>query len=506
VLAPGDFAKQYDLTPLYGASVNGTGQTIAIINESNININLVNQFRTLFSLPANPPQVIIDGNDPGVDGINNPDGPNGASGEAYLDVEWAGAVAPNATIDLVIAADTDLENGLLLAMEHAVYSNVAPVLSLSFGNCESSLGMYNSFVNNLWEQAAAQGQTVIVSTGDAGAAGCDNDNAQYYAVSGQAVNGFASTPYNVAVGGTDFYYSQYQAGTSALTTQIGTYWSAGSTQLPAVSLQQYVPEQPWNDSQYGLDAVNYYTQESSSTATTIAAGGGGASTSAVCSIALSASGTCTGTLSGYAKPSWQSATGMPTDSVRDLPDVSLFAANGNNYSFYPICASDGDCQSPSGSSQVQITGVGGTSASAPSFAGIMALVNQKYGRQGQADTILYPLATQYPASFHDVTVGSNSVPCNIAATSAGETKSPNCIAAPSGLSYSVNDPNFGTAIEGRIGNTTTSTPEYNAGAGYDLSSGLGTIDANLLVTNWTKVALPTSTTTLTPPSPATFAH
>ncbi len=174
VLAPGDFAKQYDLTPLYNANVNGSGQTIAIINDSNINIDLVNQFRTLFSLPANPPQVIIDGNDPGVDGINNPDGPNFDSVEAYLDVEWAGAVAPNATIDLVIGADTAIESGLVLAIEHAVYSNVAPVISLSFGACESELGTYNSFLNNLWEQAAAQGQTAMVSTGDSGfwPAGC----------------------------------------------------------------------------------------------------------------------------------------------------------------------------------------------------------------------------------------------------------------------------------------------------------------------------------------------
>ena len=212
ILAPADFAVQYDLQPLYNANVNGAGQTIAIINDSNINIDLVNQFRTLFNLPVNPPQVIIDGNDPGVDGINNPDGPNGDSVEAYLDVEWSGAVAPNATIDLVVAADTSIESGLFLAIEHAVYGDVAPVLSLSFGQCESTLGSTNSFLNSLWEQAAAQGQTVMVSTGDSGSAGCD-DNA-YYAVNGQAVSGFASTPYNVAVGGTDFYYSDYATGGS----------------------------------------------------------------------------------------------------------------------------------------------------------------------------------------------------------------------------------------------------------------------------------------------------
>jgi subtilase family serine protease len=496
VLAPGDFAKQYDLTPLYSAGTNGSGQTIAIINDSNINIDLVNQFRTLFGLSANPPQVIIDGNDPGVDGINNLDGPNYDSVEAYLDVEWSGAVAPNATIDLVIAGDTALENGLILAIERAIYSNVAPVLSLSFGNCEASLGAYNVFLNNLWEQAAAQGQTAMVSTGDAGSAGCDNDNTEEFAVNGHAVNGFGSTPYNVAVGGTDFYYSSYNAGSTALNTQLATYWSTTATQLPAVSLQSVIPEQPWNDSQYGLNAVNYYTQDTGSTATTIGGGGGGASNAAVCSTNTYSSGTtCTGTLSGYPKPAWQTGTGAQTDTVRDVPDVSLFAANGSNYSFYPICATDGDCQSPSGSNQVQIFGVGGTSASSPAFAGIMALVNQKYGRQGQADTILYPLKAQFPAAFHDITNGTNSVPCEILPGA-----STNCIAVTSPITVTITGSNgvAATYTEGQIG--TGTTPEYNAAAGYNLATGLGTIDANVLVTDWNKVTLATSAVTMTPGS------
>ena len=503
VLAPGDFAKQYDLTPLYNASLNGAGQTIAIINESNINIDLVNQFRTLFGLSTNPPQVIIDGNDPGVDGVNNPDGPNYASVEAYLDVEWAGAVAPAATVDLVIAADTALENGLILAAERAVYSNVAPVLSLSFGNCESSLGSANTFINSLWEQAAAQGQTVMVSTGDAGSAGCDNDNTAEFATGGQAVNGFASTPYNVAVGGTDFYYSQWNSGSTALNNQIGTYWNTTASQLPTVSLLQTVPEQPWNNSQYGLNAVNYYTQQTGSTATTISGGGGGASGAAVCSTNAysTTTGACTGSLSGYPKPAWQSGAGIPSDNVRDLPDVSLFAANGGNYSFYPICATDGDCQSPSGTNQVQIFGVGGTSASSPAFAGIMALVNQKWGRQGQADRVLYPLKTQFPTAFHDVTAGTNSMPCEIL-----PTLSPNCIAVTSPITVSIQSSNgLSTSYtEGQIGTGTTA--EYNAAAGYNLATGLGTIDASNLVNNWNSVALTASTTTLTPPSPTTITH
>ncbi len=485
VLAPGDFAKQYDLQPLYAANVNGAGQSIAIINDSNINIDLVNQFRTLFNLPANPPQVIIDGNDPGVDGINNPDGPNYDSVEAYLDVEWSGAVAPNATVDLVIAADTSLESGLILAMEHAVYGNVAPVISMSFGSCESSLGFYNSFIESLWEQAAAQGQTAMVSAGDAGSAGCDNDNAQEYAVYGQAVNAFASTPYNVAVGGTDFYYSDYATGGAS----IANYWSTSATQLPAVSLQKYVPEQPWNNSQYGL---NIYNQYASTGTTSIAGGSGGASNAAVCAAGYNTStGACNGSLAGYPKPSWQSGTGVPSDGVRDLPDVSLFAANGYNYTFYPICATDGDCQTSGlgANGLVQIYGVGGTSASSPAFAGIMALVVEKWGRQGQANTILYPLKAQYPSAFHDVSNGSNSMPC-------AYPSSPNCI--------SVSNPIVLSGItEGQIG--TGTTPEYNAAAGYNLATGLGTIDANSLVTDWPNIKLASSATTMTA-SQTSFTH
>ncbi len=486
VLAPSDFAVQYDL-PSASSGLNGAGQTIAIINDSNINVYLVNQFRTLFGLSANPPQVIIDGNDPGVDGINNPDGPNYDSVEAYLDTEWSGAVAPDATIDLVIGADTALESGLVLAAEHAVFGNLAPVMSLSFGACEAEIGSSNVFLNDLWEQAAAQGITVMVSSGDSGSAGCDDDNTQYYAVNGLAVNGFASTPYDVAVGGTDFYYSDYATGGAS----IANYWNTTASQNPTVSLKTPVPEQPWNDSQYGLNIVNYYTAISGSTATTIAGGGGGASNCATGTVNTS-TGAYSACTAGYPKPAWQTGTGVPNDSARDVPDVSLFAADGLNYSYYPICAVDADCQPASGSNLVQISGVGGTSAAAPTFAGIMALVNQKYGRQGQADEVLYPLAKQFPAAFHDVTVGTNAEPCSYSPTS------PNCNSVTSPIS--VTDPNLGPAVEGELSG-------YSAGTGYDRATGLGSVDANVLINDWNQVKFTSSTVSLTSPTDgASFTH
>ena len=308
------------------------------------------------------------------------------------------------------------------------------------------------------------------------------------------MNGYASTPFNVAVGGTDFYLSSFDQGDTAIDAQLATYWNTTpSNNTPTASLLQYIPEQPWNDSQYGDNLISFFNDIAGGEDTIITAAGGGASN---CS---SGSGATyygwTACTAGYPKPAWQSTgiAGVPSDGVRDLPDVSLFAANGLNGSYFPECSADGDCQPVSSGGTVQITGVGGTSASAPAFAGIMALVNQATGsRQGQADAILYPLWKQFPAAFHDVTVGTVSVPCVFAPTAG-----PDCIAVtdPIVLSSGI--------TEGEIGSGTT--PEYDAGTGYDLATGLGTIDAYNLVTDWSQVKFAATATTLTPSS-TSFTH
>ncbi len=256
-----------------------------------------------------------------------------------------------------------------------------------------------------------------------------------------------------------------------------------------------IPEQPWNDSQYGLDILSVYAL-SGNTATSIAGGSGGASGCATGTPSQTeiVSGTC----AGYLKPVWQTGTGVPADGVRDIPDVSLYASDGANYSYIPICATDGDCQAPTGGNLIQITGVGGTSASAPSFAGIMALVNQRNGRQGQANYVLYPLKAQFPAAFHDVTNGTNSVPCSYS-----PSLSPNCIAVTNPIT--VTDPTYGTAEEGQLG--TGTTPDYNAAAGYNLATGLGTVDANVLVNHWGSIKFASTTLSLTSPTAgAPIAH
>jgi hypothetical protein len=465
VMAPGDFATQYDITSVYKTGITGSGQSIAVISASNVDLSLVQAYQRLFGLSANLPQVVVDGTDPGE---------NGAATEAYLDIEIAGSVAPGATVMLYTSAGTALTDGLALAAYRAVEDNLAGIVSVSYGECEMELGQGgNAFWSALWQQAAAQGQTVFVSAGDGGSAGCDNFDAQEFAYGGLQVNGIASTPYNVAVGGTDFYYSQFASSSSVIGAQLATYWSS-STTAPAVSLKQPIPEQAWNDFfGYNLyDGGNPANQPSQG----IVAGGGGASRDA-----LYPNGSAG---QGYPKPAWQTGTGVPADKVRDLPDLSLFAANGYNDSVYPICALPGDCSSANlnAGGAVVITGVGGTSASTQAMAGIQALIDQSTAsRQGQADFIYYPLAAKQTAVFHDVAVGGNQVLCYLSTA--------NCApGSPAGNSS-------GFSVESG----------YAAGTGYDLATGLGSVDAANLIKYWSTVVLTPTTTTLNM-SPSSFVH
>src|SRR5882762_7177974 len=337
-LAPEDFATQYDLAPLYAAGVDGAGQTIGIIISSNIDLSVANAYRQLFHLPSNPPQIVIDGGDPG----EQPD----AGTEAYLDAELSGAIAPQATVNLYISSGSQVADPLMLAAVRAIEDNQATVLTASFESCESSLGPAgNSLWSTLWEQAAAQGQTVFVSTGDAGSAGCDFFNFVESATRGLAVNGIASTPWNVAVGGTDFYYADYASGAPSA----ATFWNQTNDSALG-SLKERLPEQAW-DEPFGFNVFGG--------AHSIIAGGGVASGCALFSYNSSGNAVCQG---GYPKPIWQNAPGVPSDGVRDLPDVSLFAASGSNRSAYPICADTRDCSVSSGG-ESSILLVGGTSAS-----------------------------------------------------------------------------------------------------------------------------------------------
>ncbi|MGB7585305.1 MAG: S53 family peptidase [Terriglobales bacterium] len=378
-MAPADFATIYDVAPLYQKGIDGFGQSIAIVGRSNINISDVRKFRNAFGLPTNDPQIIVNGRNPGI--LNSSE-----ESEAALDVEWSGAVARKAAIEFVVSASTNSSDGAYLSAQYIVSHNLAPVMSMSFGLCEAALGTSgNSFINSLWRQAASQGISVFVSSGDSGAAGCDSASATR-AVGGRAVNGLCSSPYSVCVGGTQFSDSNYSL-----------YWAASNTATMGSALS-YIPEAVWN----------------ASGASGLWSGGGGVSAI-------------------YAKPAWQSGVGVPADGRRDLPDVSLTAAVHDGYLIFM-----------NGNTLV----CGGTSAASPSFAGLMAMVvESRSARQGSPNTAFYSLANNQryggAAVFHDVKSGNNSVP----------------------------------GVTG-----------FSALAGYDLASGLGSVDASVLVNHWKDAA------------------
>jgi Pro-kumamolisin, activation domain/Bacterial Ig-like domain (group 3) len=454
-LGPADFAKIYNIP----ASLDGTGQQIAIVADSNINPNDAIAFRNLFGLtPATGPTVILNGPDPGISGP-----PLGDEGEADLDVQVAGMVAPKATIDLVVSEDTLTAFGIDLSALYIIDNNIAPVMSESFGNCEAGLGTTgNQFYNTLWEQAAAQGITVMIASGDPGSAGCDNFNTPTPASQGLAVSGFASTPFNVAVGGTDFD----DVGTQS------TFWSS-TNGVGRESALGYIHEMTWNDScaatatSTTLNTV--CVNPTPSSLLNIVGGGGGPS-------------------SVYAKPAWQSGiipNGIAAgDDHRYTPDVSLFASDGpQSMSFYLVCQADavppGQPPSCATSGSFSFNGAGGTSASSPAFAAIMALINQNNGRQGNANPVLYkmaatagqscnssttPLTGSTTCSFYDVTKGNNSVPC---------------------MGNSTNCSSKTTGTNGVLVSTgSATTPAWTTATGYDLATGLGSVNVTNLATQW----------------------
>ncbi|MGO9088061.1 MAG: Ig-like domain repeat protein [Candidatus Sulfotelmatobacter sp.] len=455
-VSPYDFATIYDVLPLWNASpaIDGTGQTIAIVGRTDIYAQDAMNFWQLFGLtvPANKLNIIYNGVYSEI---------NGDEGEADIDVQWSGAVAPQATIDFVDSASTETTDGVDLSAVYIVDNNLAPVMSESYGECELGLGTAgNQFYYTLWEQAAAQGISVFVSTGDNGSAACDNPGtpAKY----GLNVNGIASTPFNAAVGGTDF--NQYNTQTQ--------YWTS-SNGTNEESAKGYIPEVAWNNScanpwalTSGLGSTAEQVCNNPELNSFFLNSTGGSGGPSNCAVNTQAIGSCT---QKYPKPSWQKGTGVPNDSSRDLPDVSLFASNGVlTGSFYVVCQSDrtGTC------SLNAFAGYGGTSVASPAFAGIMALVNQKMGvPQGVPGFALYQVATKQTNAFHDVPTGSTiAMPC--------VTGSPNCTTNTAGHSYGV--------LSG-----------YSTGTGYDLATGLGSVDAANLVNNWSKATFTATTTTLT---------
>jgi subtilase family serine protease len=402
-LAPDDFARIYNLIGLYQQGIDGTGQKIAVMGQTDIKTSDIATFRSLSGLPANTPQIVL------VPGSADPGIVTDDLTEASLDVEWAGAVAKNATIVYV-----NSKNGVFDSLAYAIDQNLASVISISYGDCEANFKASDfAFIDSAAQQANAQGQTIVGPSGDSGATDCDYSTTSTpttIAAKGLAVDVPAASPNVTAVGGTTFSEANGI-----------TYWSTNNNSSNGSALF-YIPETAWNDTTFEL------------------ANGG----------SLSASGG--GVSKNYAKPSWQAGTGVPADGQRDVPDIA-FNASFDHDGF--ITCSNGSCVNGYRQADQTLDIVGGTSAGVPTFAGVVALLNQKTGmRQGNLNPQLYALASSAPYVFHDVTSGDNKVPCQ-----------PGTADCPSG---------------GSIG--------YSAGPGYDMVTGLGTVDAFNLVSNWTAAA------------------
>ncbi|MBV9612045.1 MAG: hypothetical protein JO091_06210 [Acidobacteriaceae bacterium] len=325
---------------------------------------------------------------------------------------------------VVVSRSTNSADGTDLSELYIVDNNLGDVMTESFGACEAEFGSSAqsaaSYYSSLAQQAAAEGITYAVAAGDSGAEGCD-DPSQPSATGPLSVNILASTPYTIAVGGTMFN----ENGNYAL------YWNSTNNSVQA-SAKTYIPENAWNESCTAANGLNPCTGGNTPA---LWAGGGGASTL-------------------FAKPSWQTGVpGIPNDGRRDVPDVSLTAAG---HDAYLLCLR-GSC-TPNSRGRISFSGYGGTSAATPSFAGIMALVVQKYGRQGQATPVLYGLAAEQNLAacnasnsaadciFNDVRVGNNAVP--------GEA-------------------NYGS-----------NSAAYQTTYGYDLATGLGSVNVTNLVNGW----------------------
>jgi subtilase family serine protease len=484
-VTPADLAKIYNLNPLFSAGVNGAGETIALIEDTNVYSTAdITTFRSTFGLPtATFSQVHPES-------CTNPGDVVGADGEAELDVEYSGAAAPGATLELVSCKDSSTTFGGLIAMEDLLEAGSAPTIwSVSYGLCEAENGAtQNAAYSSTYQSAAAEGISVFVSSGDEGAASCDADEAN--ATHGIGVSGFASTPYNVAVGGTDF--GDTYAGTNS------TYWSSTNSSTYESALS-YINEIPWNDSCAGslLATKNGYSNTYGTSgfcnSTTgkeyyLTTGSGSGGPSGCATGKASTSGVVGGTCAGWAKPSWQSGlVGNPADGVRDIPDVSLFAANGVWGHYYVYCYSNSstagknDGSEPCTGAPSGWSGAGGTSFASPIMAGIQALVDQHNGfttGAGNPDPVYYSLAnTEYGAS------GSST--CN---SSNGNAVGSSCIfydITQGDMDVNCTGTHSCYKPSGTYGVLSTSTSAYDkaygTNTGWDFATGIGSVNAYNLV-------------------------
>jgi subtilase family serine protease len=380
-LVPWDFRQIYDLNTLFNAGNTGSGIKIGIIGQSAVNTTQLADFQAKTGQTANLPNMVL---------VPNTGASNliyGDEGESELDLEYASGTAPGASVQFIYTGCSSTSTGTVLntsancnnngvfdALTYAVTYDLAPILSLSYGGCEAEFQSFatstaggNTPFESVLQQANTQGQTILVSSGDDGAASCETASAPTVATGGLSVSYPASSSYVTAVGGT------------TINSDASNYWALSNNSYGGSAIS-YIPEVAWNDTaSYG----------------SFSASGGGAS-------AL------------FSRPSWQAGTGVPAGNHRFLPDVS-FPANVAEHG-YLVCSADAPCTGTSGWGGSSGGGlVGGTSAAAPNFAAMLAIIEQANGggALGNINPSLYSLASGTGATtiFHDITSGNNIVAC-----------------------------------------------------------------------------------------------
>ncbi|HEX4066952.1 MAG TPA: S53 family peptidase [Acidobacteriaceae bacterium] len=422
-LTPKDVATVYDINPAYNSGYNGSGETITVVGQSAIATSDITRFQSAAGLTAKAPTLTLVPNT-GTSTVSQ-----GDEAESDLDLEYSGAVAPGATINFVYVGNSQ-NDSVFTALEYAVDNKLGSIINISYGACETELSAsVFSSLEDVMEQAASQGQSVIAAAGDTGSTAC-------YGTPGMTttqqealvVNYPASSAYAVALGGTEFSSTDVASSNS-------TYWGSASGSDTVSSALSYIPEQVWND-----DSAAAATQYGSQYA--LSSGGGGVS-------------------SLTSRPTWQTGvTGIPSGNNRFLPDISLDSSAVN--AGYLYCTSDttgwssgqkASCNSGFRDSSTQdLTIAGGTSFAAPIFSAMLAMIDQKQSAsQGVASSTLYALAAStatYASAFHDIVDGTN--------------------ACTAGSAYC----------------STTGASEYAATPGYDEATGLGSVDFNNLLTAW----------------------
>ena len=431
-LTPGDLATIYDITPAYNSGYTGSNQSIAIVGQSAVSMSDITNFQNATGIAGKTPIVVLVP-DSGTSQVYA----DGDEAESDLDLEYSSTIARGAQVYFVYTGNST-SYGVFNSIEYAVDQDIAPVISSSYGDCEPNLGLANyGEYNTYLEQAAAQGQTVVSAAGDNGSADCYGEYKTAAQNEQLAVDFPASSQYVTGVGGTEFPTADVAAGNN-------TYFDAETSSDIISSAKSYIPEMVWNDDAVAT-ADTCAASDPTGDCSPISSGGGGVSIFT-------------------AQPTWQSGTiggaAIATPGHRMLPDIALTASPFN--APLAFCTSDKtfwqSTQKASCNDGLRdattgdLTVGGGTSFEAPTFSGLVAIINQAKNSTGQGvvNPTLYSIAatSAYATAFHDITSGGNQ-----------------CLA---GATYC----------------SSPATTDYPATTGYDEASGLGSIDFFNLLNAW----------------------